>query len=288
MNAKDYFLYGCVVFAWSTSWLPLHWQAGAVAPEISVLWRFVIAGLICFVIAAARSMPLRFDRRTHGLMALMGLFMFSTNFTLFYYASLHLTSGLLAVVFSTASLVNILLNAALSRSRPQPRQLLAALTGLSGIALIFWPELQLSSMALPSLMLCLMGTLSFCSGNLVSAHLQKRGVAVISANSWGMLYGCLFLASVSLLRGHEFMIEPHPRYLGSLVWLAVFASVIAFASYLTLIGRIGAGRAAYATVIFPVFALLISTFFESYQWTGSALFGIALVLVGNIIMIRAR
>ncbi|MEP1443765.1 MAG: EamA family transporter, partial [Hyphomicrobiales bacterium] len=50
---------------------------------------------------------------------------------------------------------------------------------------------------------------------------------------------------------------------------------------LTLLGRIGAARAGYATVIFPIFALLISTVIEGYQWTALSLVGLVLVLVGN-------
>ena len=117
---------------------------------------------------------------------------------------------------------------------------------------------------------------------------SKAGISVLSANSWGMMYGCSILTIAALVRGQLFIIEPTALYLGSLLWLSVFGSVIAFFSYLSLVGSIGAGRAGYATVVFPVFALLISTFFEAYQWTVPALIGIGLVLAGNVLMIRAR
>lgn len=288
MTPKDYLLYGCVVFGWSTSWLPLKAQVGIVAPEISILWRFIIAGLLCFAIAFTQKLRLRFSFLTHLYMMAMGVLMFSTNFTLFYYASFHLTSGLLAVVFSTTSMVNVLLVALLTRKRPNLQQFLASSIGLFGVALIFMPELQLSDMALPSLLLCITGTICFCLGNHVSAHLQKQGIPVISANSWGMIYGSLFLCIVSYFRAHDFIIETNVTYLGGLVWLAVFSSVLAFTCYLTLIGRIGAGRAGYATVVFPVFALLISTVFEDYIWSWPGIFGIMLVLSGNFIMTRTR
>jgi drug/metabolite transporter (DMT)-like permease len=62
-----------------------------------------------------------------------------------------------------------------------------------------------------------------------------------------------------------------------------------FGSYLTLVGRIGADKAAYAALLFPVIALGLSTLFEDYQWTLRALFGFALVLLGNyIVLSRSR
>jgi len=77
-------------------------------------------------------------------------------------------------------------------------------------------------------------------------------------------------------------------YLGSLVYLALVASVIAFASYLRLLGRIGAAGAGYVTVLFPVVALTVSTLFEGYQWTPLAASGLLFVLGGNVLMLRAR
>ena len=88
--------------------------------------------------------------------------------------------------------------------------------------------------------------------------------------------------------GYEFMIEPTSLYIGSLMWLTIISSVLTFSCYLMLIGKIGASRAGYVTVIFPVFALLISTGFENYHWTLLGIAGLGLVVTGNIIMIRAR
>ena len=288
MSPRDYLLYALVIFGWSTSWLPLKGQVGLVAPEVSVLWRFMIAAALCFLLASLQRLKLRFSILHHLRFAALGLLIFSTNFTLFYYASPYLASGLLAVVFSTASMLNILMVAVLTQTPPPLRQLVASAIGLGGIFLIFFPELQQSPLAFPALLLCIAGTLCFCAGNQVSAALHKQNIPVMSANSWGMFYGCVVLAVYALVLGNPFILDERLSYLSGLVWLAVFSSVLAFACYLTLVGRIGAGKAGYATVIFPVFALLISTAFEQYQWGVFPLIGICLVIFGNMLMLRSR
>ena len=288
MKRIDYVLYSLVIFGWSTSWLPLKGQTGPVHPEVSILWRFIIAASICFFISRGLKLKLHFPLVVHLKMALMGFFIFSTNFTLFYYASKNLASGLLAVVFSMASIVNILMVAGLNRSKPKYSQLIASIIGLVGIAFIFTPELQISNLALESFLLCIIGTFSFCSGNLVSVSLQKQNVPVMSANSWGMLYGCFVLVIYALLMDHPFRISFEASYICGLLWLSVFSTVLTFGCYLTLLGRIGPGKVGYATVVFPVFALLISTVFESYAWTPSAIFGISLVFLGNLIMAKTN
>ena len=288
MKPFELLLYSIVVFGWSTSWLPLKWQLGVVAPEVSLLWRFVIAATVMFVISIYLRQSLIFHWRTHMRLALLGLCIFSTNFAFFYHGGKGVASGLLAVVFSSASLVNVLMTAVLGRSRPRIAHLLAAMVGLTGVVCLFWPELQLSNTALTSLALCLIGTLFFCTGNMVSAACQKRGIPIFASASWGMLYGACYLALFSFISNHEFTIEPTAKYVLGLVWLALVSSVMTFAAYLSLIGRIGPSRAGYATVIFPVFALLISTVFESYTWSSLAFIGLGLVIFGNVIMLRAR
>ena len=288
MKPFELLLYSMVVFGWSTSWLPLKWQLGVVAPEVSLLWRFMIAATVMFVISTYLRQSLIFHWRTHLRLALLGLCIFSTNFAFFYHGGKGVASGLLAVVFSSASLVNVLMTAVLGRSRPRIAHLLAAMVGLTGVVCLFWPELQLSNTALTSLALCLIGTLFFCTGNMVSAACQKRGIPIFASASWGMLYGACYLALFSFISNHEFIIEPTAKYVLGLVWLALVSSVMTFAAYLSLIGRIGPSRAGYATVIFPVFALLISTVFESYTWSSLAFIGLGLVILGNVIMLRAR
>ena len=109
-----------------------------------------------------------------------------------------------------------------------------------------------------------------------------------SASAWGMVYGVIFLALVVLVRGQSFTVEWTAAYLGSLFWLATMASVLAFSAYLTLLSRIGAARAGYSTVLYPVVALLVSTIFEGYVWTPMAIAGLVLVIAGNLVMLTGN
>ena len=95
-------LYAVIVLVWGTTWLAIKYQLGVVAPEISVLYRFAMAALVMFCWAWLRGDSLRFKLRDHGFLALMGAFIFSTNYVLFYIATAELTTGLIAVIFSTA------------------------------------------------------------------------------------------------------------------------------------------------------------------------------------------
>lgn len=284
----DYGLYVLTVLAWSASWFAISLQVGVVSPQVNLVWRFLIATVLMFVWVVASGRRLAFPPSDHLRFAALGILLFSSNFMFFYYGALYLVSGLLSVVFSLASIVNMLLATLVTGERPSGRVLAGGLAGFGGIALMFYPEVAahgLSGSTLVGLVLCVGGTLSFCAGNLVSQSNQRRGLPIIPANAWGMLYGTIWSALLAVVFGKPFIIEPTLSYFGSLLFLAVVSTVIAFVAYLTLLGRIGAARAGYSTVMFPVLALLISTAFEGYAWTPFAIVGLALVALGNVLVI---
>jgi drug/metabolite transporter (DMT)-like permease len=100
-----------------------------------------------------------------------------------------------------------------------------------------------------------------------------------------MGYGALITLLIALVRGAPLTLEFTPAYLGSLLYLALFGSVIAFGSYLTLLGRIGPDRAAYSTIVFPVVALLLSALFESMALDVTQFGGVGLILLGNVVVL---
>ncbi len=284
-------LYVVVVLVWGSSWIMIRYQNGPVPAEFSVAYRFLIAAAMMFAWVMIRRLPLRFSARDHLFIALQGALIFSTNFFLFYLASPYLTTGLIAVVFSTSSACIMLIGAVFLRRRPPVLVITGALLGMLGICAVFWPELEgldFSSDAGRGLVLSIGGTLCFSLGSIVAGRNQSAGLSVRGSTAWAMLYGTFLLMGVAFLRGSELTFDTSPAYVGSLVFLAVFASVIAFACYFALIARIGAERAAYATVLFPIVALSISTVFEGYAWSALSLAGVVLTLAGNVLVLRGR
>ena len=178
--------------------------------------------------------------------------LFCLNFLCFYYAEQVVPSGLVAVVFSTAPLLNSI-NGRLFMGRPlQPTAIAGAALGLVGIVCLFVQQMAGhlgDHAAWFGLGIAFLGTLCFSAGNLLSSRMQSMGLHPFATNSWAMLIGASVLTVGSVLAGFSFAIEPSARYLGALAYLAVFGSVIGFTAYLMLVGRIGPERAAYCTVL---------------------------------------
>jgi drug/metabolite transporter (DMT)-like permease len=188
------------------------------------------------------------------------------------------------------AVVNPIYAALLGRGGLNPRIVAGAVIGILGVAFLFGPKVFAAdgqAGTLTGVLLMLLSILIFSTGNMLSAAFQEKGLPVLSANAWSMLYGTAFLTILALVQGKQFIIEWTPTYVLSILWLAIAGTAIGFFTYVTLIGRIGTARTAYITVVMPLVALVLSTFFEGYVWTIYAFFGVALVLVGNAIVLSA-
>jgi drug/metabolite transporter (DMT)-like permease len=168
---------------------------------------------------------------------------------------------------------------------------IGAALGLVGVALVFWPEIsgfEGGDTRLYGALFALGATVCSSCGNLLSLHNQKSGIPLIPSITVGMAAGGLTMLAIGWLRGDDLSIPVTPEFLLPMLYLALFGSVIAFISYLSLIHRIGAAQASYSNVLIPIVALALSTLFEGYQWRVASAAGLAVTLAGNILIMRGK
>ncbi|MBV8216620.1 MAG: EamA family transporter [Verrucomicrobia bacterium] len=288
---KTLLLYAVVVLIWGTTWFAIKLQLGATPSQVSVAYRFALAALLLFAWCWVRRLRVKFSLREHLWLMLQGLTVFSSNYVLFYESEKHLVSGSVAIVFSLLAVFNILNNWFFFKVKPTYQVITGALLGLFGIALTFWHELlNLGSTSdnLLGIVLSVAATLVASLGNMVFVRLRKDGMPIVQGNAFGMLYGTVILLVYASASGSKYSFDFSPGYIVSLFYLALFGSVIAFGCYLTLVGRIGADRAAYSSILFPIVALGISAVFEGYRLNVFSALGIVFVLVGNALVLARK
>jgi drug/metabolite transporter (DMT)-like permease len=288
---KTLFFYAVTVLIWGSTWFAIKLQLSSVPSQVSVAYRFALAALILFAWCWIRRLPLKFSFREHLWLMLQGIAVFSTNYVLFYEAEKHLVSGSVAIIFSILVVFNILNNWFFFRVKPTYQVIGGAALGLLGIVLTFWHELFNLGSSLDNVLgiaLSLVGTVCASFGNMIFARLRKDGMPIVQGNAFGMLYGTVVLFAYACFSGGKFSFDSSPSYILSLLYLSLFGSVIAFGCYLTLVGRIGADRAAYCSVLFPIVALFLSASFEGYRLNAVSGFGIVLVLAGNVLVLAHK
>ena len=283
----NFILYASAALIWGSTWLGIKLQLTQVPPILSVGYRFCLASLILCIYCLLRNKTLVFSWRDHLFMAIQGFSLFGLGYCLSYLATSYLTSGLVAVVFSTIMMWNIL-NLRLFMGQPVAwRAFWGGLLGLFGIYIIFRHDLSAftATRGLIGLSMALIGAYLASVGNVVGARNAAAGVPVTQANVYGMAYGGLLTLAIHFGGGGELTMDWSVGYLAPMLYLTVFGSIVAFGCYMLLIGRIGAEYAAYVTLLMPIIALLLSTIFENFIWTTNAAIGVVIVLVGNLFIL---
>ena len=281
-------LFALCVLVWGTTWYAITWQIAELAPEFGVALRFALAGATILAFAAWRGERLRFGAREHARFALQGAFMYGVSYVCVYHAEQHVVSGLVAVGYSASPLLNMVGMRLFFGTPMTARVGGGALLGIAGITLVFWPEFSHLNtdrhVALGAFFTAASVVLSALS-NMAAHRNHDAGLPVWQTMAWGMLYGAIFTLAITLALGRPLGFEATPGYVLSLLYLAVFGSVLAFGGFLTLLARIGAARAGYIGVMVPIVALAISSVFEGYRWEWLAIAGIAISVAGNVIIL---
>ena len=284
-----YFVIPC--FIWGSTWFAIKFQLGQVDPLVSVAYRFLIAGLLLMVFSLIRKLNLRFTLHEHLLMLLQGMILFGFNYWLVYLAETNLASGIVAIIFSFSIFTNIFFNYLLLNGKIRKEVMAGAVLGIGGTFLIFNHELgsaEQISIGYQALLFCFGSIVLASLGNILSKYNQSRKLPVIQTNAFGMTYGSLTMMLMVPLSGRSFSFDVSFPYIASLFYLAIFGSIVAFTLYLKLVGDIGPDRAGYTTLVAPVIALIISSFFENYQWGMVAVFGVILLFAGNILALKMK
>jgi len=284
-------LYAATVLIWGSTWIAITFQLNGTAEEVSVAVRFVLASLVLFVIGGVRRRPLRIPRDAVPMVATQGALMFCANYFFVYYGTNYISSGLMAVIFTLLIPANLLNEYLFFRNPISRRVAVAGLLGIFGVSLIFWPELnrtQLSAGTLTGVALGVAAVVFASLGNMAAIANTSGRMSVTAVNAWGMLIGGLLSLLLAAVMGRPLAVQWDTGYALSMLYLAVFGSAVAFTCYLLLIERIGSSRAAYSSVVLPIVALIISTFFEDFHWNALALAGLVIALAGNALALTER
>jgi drug/metabolite transporter (DMT)-like permease len=258
-----------------------------VPPILSVSYRFFLASIVLLIFCLVTRKRLRFSIRDHFFMAVQGITLFCLGYCMCYLATVYLASGLVSVVYTTILMWNILNLRLFMRQSVEWRAFWGGVLGLVGISIVFWDDLNASatSQGLIGLSMGLAGAYLASLGNVVSSRNSKAGIPVAPANVYAMAYGGLLTLGIHFAGGGSLVMDWSFGYLGPLLYLSLFGSVIAFGSYFLLINRMGAEFAAYSLLLMPVIALLLSTFYEGYNWHSDAVLGVFIVLMGNLVIL---
>lgn len=275
---------------WGTTWYAITLQLGSVPTLASIVWRFGLASVVLFIGCGIARQKLRLTRAQHLAALGQGVFAFSISYSFTYASEGLVASAIVAVTFASLTFINLVLFRLAAGQKAAAASWGGAILGLLGVAVLSGSEVLNAGFdrrAAIGVGLALIATTASAFGNFFAWKGQTHGSAAIPATAWAMAYGTGLLALFGLATGVEFRIDPSVTYVGSLLYLSLFGSVIAFGLYFTIARMIGYALASYVSALTPPIAMLVSVLFEGARFGWPALAGLLLVLSGQALMIRA-
>lgn len=280
-----------VALIWGSTWYVITGQIGDVPASWSIAWRFALATPAMFLVAALMRRSLTIGRQGHLLAVFIGVTQFCLNFNFVYRAELHLTSGIVAVMFGLLMVPNALFARTILKQPIAPRFAMGSALAIAGIALLLWHEARVSPLGGNvglGVMLAIGGILAASIANVVQANETGQRLPMASLLAWSMLYGTVFDFALAWFTAGPPVFPDRWQYWAGIAWLGLAGSVVTFPLYYTIVRRIGAGRAAYNSIAVIIVAMVISTVIEGYQWSAVPISGAVLALTGMILALRAR
>ncbi len=275
---------------WGTTWYAITLQLGPVAPTVSIVWRFGLAALALFVFCLVTRRPIGLNRPQHLAALGQGAFVFAISYGFVYASEERVPSAVVAVIFAGLAFINLVLFRVIAGQKASRLAWGGAALGLVGVAVLSGSEIlgsEMTGAAGLGVGMAALAVLSSAVGNYFAWKGQIAGAAVMPATAWAMAYGTAMLAIFGLTQGVEWTIEPTVSYIGSLLYLSLLGSVVAFVIYFSIARSRGYALASYISALTPPIAMLVSVLFEGASFGLTALFGLALVLAGQVLLIRA-
>jgi drug/metabolite transporter (DMT)-like permease len=280
-------LYSGLVIIWSSTWVAIKIGLEDCPALLGAGIRFAAAGLLLLAIAAVQRRPLRTDWLLAGVLALAP---FAFAYGLVYWGEQYVPSGLAAVLFGVLPLYTALLAGVLLPNEPLRAPLLVGvLIGIAGLALAFLESVELGAADRAALGAAALALAPL--GAAVGSISQKRRAADLDAvvlNGWAMLVGGLLLLPVSALSEHWGDAVWSAESIGSIAYLALFGSAIAFVTLTVLLRDISAQAMSFLAMLLPFGALMFGATLYDEPITARALGGAALVAAGLLIAQRSR
>ncbi len=281
IRIKIFLVYALICLIWGTTWLAIRTSLGSLTPLLSAGLRFTSASVLLLVLLKIKKINIQKDKRSIQLYLVLILLWYSVPYALVYWAEQFIPSGLASVLYAIEPFFIILFSYLyISSEKISFFNFSGIILGFAGILVIFSDTLKLNYNSY-TLGICAI-ILSACMQAINAVIIKKYGEHLnpLSMNFVPMLFAGVMLCILGFFLEDMSKVRFDMSAVGSVLYLALFGSIIANTSFYWLLKRISVVIISLISFITPIIALYVGWVFYYEKLTANELIGSILVLLG--------
>ncbi|MFI9009637.1 EamA family transporter [Actinosynnema sp. NPDC053489] len=275
---------GVVYVVWGSTYLGIRFTIESMPPMLSAGARFLLAGAVLAALVAWRG-GLRMTRRQLGSAAVLGVLLPAWGNGLVVLAERSVASGLAALLVASVPLYVVLMRR-FTGQRPHRVTYAGVAVGLVGLAALLLDDVGESSWWGPWVVL--LASFGWALGTFLSGRLDTPANP-FALSAVEMLVGGAVLAAVGLVAGERVSFGA----ITAVSWVAwgylvVVGSLLAFSSYVYVLGQLPVSTVATYAYVNPVIAVVLGVWLADERFGPVQLLGGLLVVVAVVLVVRAE
>lgn len=280
-------MYLFCMFIWGLNFIAVKIQGNSVSLEVALLYRSIIALLLFLALLSLIYKKIDLKNINFLTVVSFGLCNFTISYLLLYYGTFYSSAAIVTLIFSMKAIITPVFISVVFRTQVSKRIYFGGILGLLSVFIIIYPDLhKLPSSFYIGVLFALLGTVVTSIGDVLSAYNSQKKTNPVIANVIGMSVAVIFLIVYTYINGDSYSIPTEINFWFGLIYLAVFASFLAWLFYLKLISNIGASESGYMVAMFPAIGGAASVFMGESQLNMNLLIGIVLACIGAYLALR--
>ncbi|OLQ73230.1 multidrug transporter [Photobacterium proteolyticum] len=279
-NLIYFILYAIVCVCWGTTWIGIKYATLSIPPLTASGMRFVIAFPFFYLIAISKKEPILYPKGKMKFFWFITMFYFSLPYFLIGYASTHVSSGLISLLFSTMPVFIIIFSAIFNKEKCNKQQILGIFIGFSSLLLIIINQGMDIDFNNYTGIIFVAGAAALHGLCYVLTRKHGQNVSVLTFNTLPIGLAGIGMTTLGYFVEGWSVSDFSLQSIFGLFYLGLVASVGGFLAYFYLLKRINPTILSYVFVIFPVVAIYIGSTFAGESVNSTFMMLVLLMLIG--------
>ena len=278
VNASLAVLFIVVCLAWATTWLSIKIAVETIPPLLSAGLRFVIASPMFLALALVRGEPILFPKRVFPFFVCITIFYFTVPFCLINFSAQYVSSGLMALLFSTMPVFTLILSSVILKERVFFSQVIGIAIGFLGLLMVIKLHLNLGYSNLIGVALILVAAMMHAFLYIFTKKIGSD-ISTITLHILPMGIAGVMMTILSLIFEEPNFTEFSQTSILSLIYLSCI-TLIGSNTYFFLIKQMNLIILSFVFIIFPALAVLLGAWYENIPLSNDFLLYTILLLIG--------